>query len=80
MSWSSLPKAWKTIHVVTETFTRRSECKFLYTACYRAYFFYRRQTKFAFLVPNYDFLICSEVFSFSCLLNKQFVVNSTTKY
>ena len=29
MSWNSFPKAWKTIHVVTETFTqRRSECKF----------------------------------------------------
>ena len=29
MSWNSFPKAWKTIYVVTETFTqRRSECKF----------------------------------------------------
>ena len=29
MSWNSFPKAWKTIHVVTETFTQqRSECKF----------------------------------------------------
>ena len=34
-SCNSFPIAWKTIHVVTETFTqRRSKCKLLHTAEY----------------------------------------------
>ena len=52
MSWNSFPKAWKTIHVVTETFTqRRSEYK-LYLLPIVEYSFYRLQTKFAFFVPT----------------------------
>ena len=52
MSWNSFPKAWKTIHVVTETFTqRRCECKF-YSLHTIEYTFYRLQTKFAFFVPT----------------------------
>ncbi len=59
MSWNSFPKAWKTIHVMTETFTqRRTECTKFYIL---SKFFYREQTKFAFFVTSYHFVICSEV-------------------
>ncbi len=61
MSWNSFPKAWKTIHVVTETFRqRRSECKFylLHTVEYSFFIVYKRNLH-AFFVPT---VICSELF------------------
>ena len=62
MSWNSFPKAWKTIHVVTETFTqRRSECKF-YLLHTLEYSFLSSTNEICFFRTNYHFEICSEVF------------------
>ncbi len=62
MSWNSFPKAWKTIHVVTETFTqRRSECKFylLHTVEYSFFIVYKRNLLFSYQL---SLVICSELF------------------
>ena len=65
MSWKSFPKAWKTVHVVTETFTqRRSECKFY--LLYGKHLFLR--------IAQFDLLLTVQDFPVLPTSNTQFFI------